>query len=114
MKTQQRRRHERACARFPVWIKHKESGTVLQGHSANVSNGGMYLLTSVGSEFSLGVAVSVEFGIRDEDDNSYILHHAHQGAEVVRLEQLGYGTGMALKFTEAAVSRSPRHMQHIL
>jgi c-di-GMP-binding flagellar brake protein YcgR len=113
MKTRQRRRHERACARFPVWIKHKQSGTVFQGHTANVSNGGMYLLTSIGSEFELGTEVSVEFGIRDEDDNSYVLHRAHQGAQVVRLEKLGYGTGVALMFTEVVVSSPPHQLQHV-
>ena len=114
MKTQQRRRHERACARFPVWIRHPDTGTVLQGHSANVSNGGMYLLTSVGSDLPLGAEVTVDFGIHDEDANSYVLHQAGQGAEVVRVEKLGYGTGVAVKFTAGIVACVASQEQHVL
>ena len=105
MQTQQRRRHERASARFPVWVKRAATGVVLQGHTANVSAGGMYLLTAVDSEFSLGTEVTVVFGIRDEDHGGYVLHEAVRGAEIVRIERHGYGTGIAVKFTEASFCR---------
>ena len=105
MQTEQRRRHERAPARFPVWVKRASTGVVLQGHTANVSAGGMYLLTAVESEFSLGIEVTVVFGIRDEDHGGYVLHEAVRGAEVVRIERHGYGTGIAVKFTEASFCR---------
>lgn len=104
MEAKQRRRHERATARFPVWVKRAATGTCLQGHSANVSAGGMYLLTAVDCEFPLGTEVTVVFGIRDDDHGGYVLHEATKGAEIVRLERYGYGTGMAVKFAEPRFS----------
>jgi len=56
----------------------------------------------VDSEFPVGAEISVVFGIRDDNHDGYCLHEAAKGAEIVRLERLGYGIGMALKFTEAA------------
>jgi c-di-GMP-binding flagellar brake protein YcgR len=114
IKPQQRRMHERSAARLPVWIRDANTGTFLQGHTANISEGGMYLLTSVGSELPLGAAVRVVFGLFDENGESYRLHQAEQGAEVVRLEKLGYGTGMALKFTPARVCRCPLEQAFLL
>ena len=105
MESNQRRRHERAPARFPVWVKRAATGVVLQGHTANVSAGGMYLLTAVDSEFALGVEVTVVFGIRDEEHGGYVLHETPRGAEVVRVERHGYGTGIAVKFTEPSFCR---------
>ncbi|HUW59075.1 MAG TPA: PilZ domain-containing protein [Planctomycetota bacterium] len=103
--TQQRRLHKRASARLPVWVKRAATGVVLQGHTANVSAGGMYLLTAVDREFFLGVEVTVVFGIRDEDHGGYVLHEPSRGAEVVRVERHGYGTGIAVKFTESSFAR---------
>ena len=105
MKVRQRRRFERAPARFPIWVKCANTGKSLQGHTANVSVGGMFLLTAADCDFSLGAEVSVVFGIRDEGHGGYVLHEAVKGAEVVRLERHGYGTGMALKFIEARICR---------
>ena len=98
----QRRQHQRAPARLPIWVRACDTGSVLQGHSANVSAGGIYFLTAGDSEFPLGAEVSVVFGIRDDENDGYNLHQAAKGAEIVRLERLGYGIGIALKFTEAA------------
>lgn len=74
----------------------------MQGHSVNVSAGGMYLLMAADFEFPLGSPVSVVFGLLDDDHDGYNLQEASKGAQIVRLERLGYGTGMALQFTEAA------------
>jgi len=98
MQTRQRRRFERASARFPVWVRRAETGTCLQGHSANVSAGGMYLLTAVDSEFALGTEVTVQFGIRDDEHGGFVMHEATKGAEIVRMERHGYGMGIAVKF----------------
>ena len=114
IKPQQRRAHERTAARLPVWITDSNSGTLLQGHTANISCGGMYLLTSVGSELPLGANIRVVFGLFDENGESYRLHEAEKGAEVVRLEKLGYGTGMALKFTPARLRRCPMEQAYLL
>jgi hypothetical protein len=67
-----------------------------------VSAGGIYLLTAVDSQFPVGAAVSVVFGLLDDENQGYNLHQAAKGAEIVRLERLGYGIGIALKFAEAA------------
>jgi hypothetical protein len=105
MHTTQKRRFERALARFPVWMKCASSGVTLQGCSANVSVGGMYLLTAGDLEFCLGAEVSVVFGIRDEEHGGYVLHEAPSGAAIVRLEKHGYGTGIAVKFAEPRIAR---------
>ena len=105
MHIKQRRRHERAPARLPVWLNGVRSGNNLQGHTANVSASGMYLLTSGDFGLALGAAVSVTFGIRSEETGGYVLHEASSGAEVVRVERLGYGTGIALKFVEPGFCR---------
>lgn len=98
----QRRRHQRAPARLPIWVRSHDTGILLQGHTANVSAGGIYLLAAADSEFPVGAEVSVVFGLRDDDHDGYNLHQAEKGAEIVRLERLGYGIGIALKFVEAA------------
>lgn len=110
MQIQQRRLHERAPARFPIWVKCAETGKSLQGHTTNVSAGGMYLLTAVDCQFSVGADVMVRFGIRDDDHGGYAVHEAAKGAEIVRLERHGYGMGIALKFTESRFCRcEPEH-----
>lgn len=105
MESTQRRLYERAPARFPVWVKRASTGAAFQGHTANVSAGGMYLLAAADREFPLGVQVTLVFGIRNEDHGGYVLHEAVRGAEVVRIERHGYGTGIAVKFTERSFSR---------
>ena len=105
MKQQQRRRYKRANARFPVWIKHTETGKILQGHTTNISQGGMYLLTAGDCDFPIGVEVCVEFGILHDEHGGYVRHRAAKGAEIVRLEKHGYGTGIAVNFAEAEVLR---------
>ena len=98
----QRRSYQRAPARLPIWVRLQHTGIALQGHTANVSAGGIYLLAAVDSEFPVGAPVSVIFGLLDDENLGYNLHQASKGAEIVRLERLGYGIGIALKFTEAA------------
>jgi c-di-GMP-binding flagellar brake protein YcgR len=105
MQTKQRRRFERVSARFPVWLKRDETGTCLQGHSANVSAGGMYLMMSADCDMPLGSEVTVVFGVRNEDHGGYDLHEPARGAEIVRMERHGYGTGIAVKFTEPRFTR---------
>lgn len=108
MSSRQRREHERAAARFPVWLKCTESGVALQGHTANVSMGGLLLFTAGDCELPLGARVLVQFGIRSEDHGGYVLHEAPSGASVVRIERHGYGAGIAVKFGEPAVCRCKR------
>jgi hypothetical protein len=101
----QRRAHERAAARFPIWVTGRESGNRLQGHTANVSMGGMLLFCAGDCDLSPGAAVSVAFGIRSEEHGGYVRYEAPDGAEVVRVERHGYGTGIAVKFCQPVLSR---------
>lgn len=101
----QRRQHERAAARFPIWLRCPRTGNILQGHTANVSMGGMLLFTANDSDLALGVDVEVTFGIWSQDRGGYDLHEAPSGAVVVRVERHGYGTGIAVKFGEPSISR---------
>jgi hypothetical protein len=64
----------------------------------------MYLLTAADCEFPLGCEVTVIFGIRDEEHGGYVLHEAEGGAEIVRMEKHGYGTGIAVKFGQPRFS----------
>ncbi len=102
---QQRRQHERVAARFPVWITTNGSGRALQGHTANVSMGGMLLFAATDFDLPLGARVEVKFGIRDEDNGGYAMHTAPSGAKVVRVERHGYGTGIAVQFEKAELAR---------
>lgn len=66
----------------------------------------MLLFCAGDCELPLGARVSVEFGIRNEDHGGYNLHETPDGATIVRVERHGYGTGIAVKFHEAAVQRA--------
>ncbi len=88
-----------------MWLKCVRGHITLQGHTANVSMGGMLLFASEDFDLPLGANVAVTFGIRSEDHGGYVLHEARSGAEVVRVERHGYGTGIAVKFGEPVLSR---------
>ena len=103
--SRQRRQHQRAPARFPVWLKSDHAGGNLQGHTANVSMGGMLLFAACDFDLPLGAQVAVTFGIRSEDHGGYEMHEAPSGATVVRVERHGYGTGIAVQFGKPELSR---------
>jgi hypothetical protein len=67
--------------------------------------GGMLLFAAGDCELPLGAQVSVEFGIRSDDHGGYDRHQAPGGATIVRVERHGYGTGIAVRFSEPAVCR---------
>ncbi len=103
--SRQRRQHERVAARFPVWINSNGSGRMFQGHTANVSMGGMLLFTATDFDLPLGAPVGVTFGIREEDHGGYAMHEAPSGAKIVRVERYGYGVGIAVQFDKPELAR---------
>ena len=105
VESRQRRQHERAPARFPVWLKSDHAGGNLQGHTANVSMGGMLFFTACDFDLPIGAQVGVTFGIRSEDHGGYEMHESPSGARVVRVERHGYGTGIAVQFGKPELSR---------
>ncbi len=105
MISRQRRQYERVAARFPVWIDCNGSGRILQGHTANVSMGGMLLFGASDFDLPLGAPVAVTFGIRSEDHGGYAMHQAPSGAKVVRVERHGYGIGLAVQFEKPELAR---------
>ncbi len=104
MISRQRRQHERVSARFPVWIDTRGSRYILQGHTANVSMGGMLLFAASDFDLPLGARVGVTFGVRSEDHGGYAMHEAPGGAKVVRVERHGYGTGIAVQFDKPEIA----------
>ncbi len=67
--------------------------------------GGMLLFTAGDCELPLGAQVTVQFGIRNDDHGGYDRHEAPAGANIVRVERHGYGTGIAVRFGTPRVCR---------
>ena len=96
----QRRCHERKHSRLPVWVRHVSNGAPRQGHCANISDGGAYVLMSNVAKLSIGDGVELTIGIQSDDHNGFDLHRSTHSAQVLRMECLGYATGVALQFSE--------------
>ena len=97
---------------MPVWVWHNGTRMLRQGYCSDISDGGVYVLMSNGTDLPLGDDVEVVIGTQSDDHVGYGLHKNVACAEVVRLEKLGYGTGVALRFCDCF--RRVDLVQHLL
>ena len=105
-----RREHERKPSCLPIWVTDDEVGFCGQGQAVNISAGGAYVLIVAESAFlevrhiAITIVTPWSDGMMGCD-----LHRSQAHARVIRTEEVGYGTGLALRFTGAF---KPMHPQH--
>ena len=104
-----RRQHERKPSCLPIWVADDEVGFCGQGQAVNISEGGVYVLVVAESARLEGRDVAVTIGTPCSDPGGSDVHRCQARALVIRTEEVGYGTGLALKFTDAL---RPLHPQH--
>ena len=93
-----RRQHERSAACMPAWVCNEETGLRRQGHTLNISAGGVYVLAALETEAYLGKTLSVTIGTHSGCHGGQDLHRCECSARVVRTDHLGYAVGVALEF----------------
>ena len=83
---------------MPAWVCDRHTGLRHQGRVMNISAGGAYVLACLEKELKVGRAVEITIGTPNDDHGGFELHRCERSARVVRTEQLGYATGLALQF----------------